>query len=159
MKHARAIGAITIVCSIALSACGDGGSDATGAATALPEVIDITMTDNAYSVPSLSAKVGDEVTYRFTNDGSVEHEAVIGTNAQQDDHEAEMNPAGGSGSSSGMANMGDTAGMDEGVASVAVAPGETKELSYRFSTAGNLVIGCHVPGHYAGGMRATVAVS
>lgn len=159
MQHVRATGAITIVLAIALSACGDGGSDATGVPTKVADVVDITMTDNAYSLKALSAKVGDEVTYRFTNEGSVEHEAIIGTSAQQDDHETEMTPTDGSGQSGGMGDMAGMEGMDEGVASIVVPPGESKELTYRSTTAGDLIIGCHVPGHYAGGMRASLSVS
>ena len=37
-------------------------------------------------------------------------------------------------------------------------PGESKGLEHTFATAGSVLIGCHEPGHYAGGMVATVAV-
>lgn len=38
-------------------------------------------------------------------------------------------------------------------------PGETKELMHRFETAGASLAGCHVAGHYAGGMKATITVT
>lgn len=42
---------------------------------------------------------------------------------------------------------------------VEVRPGETGELTVTFDKPGDVVIGCHQPGHYEAGMRATVAVS
>jgi uncharacterized cupredoxin-like copper-binding protein len=42
---------------------------------------------------------------------------------------------------------------------IAVRPGETKELTYTFAQAGGTLAGCHVAGHYAGGMKAAITVS
>ena len=42
---------------------------------------------------------------------------------------------------------------------VVVQPGKTGELAYRFERSGMTVIGCHQPGHYEAGMRATVNVT
>jgi uncharacterized cupredoxin-like copper-binding protein len=46
--------------------------------------------------------------------------------------------------------------MDENA--VAVGPGETAELTYTFHEAGELIMGCHVAGHYLAGMRGTIIV-
>ena len=35
---------------------------------------------------------------------------------------------------------------------IAVRPGETKELIYTFAQPGETFAGCHVVGHYGGGM-------
>ena len=42
---------------------------------------------------------------------------------------------------------------------VAVAPAETKELTFTFAEPGATLAGCHVAGHYAGGMRADITVT
>ena len=42
---------------------------------------------------------------------------------------------------------------------MSLAPGETKELTWRFSEAGEVLFACHVDGHYDGGMVGTVSVS
>ena len=42
--------------------------------------------------------------------------------------------------------------------SVIVQPGETEELKFTFSTAGEWLAGCHLPGHYPAGMVATINV-
>jgi uncharacterized cupredoxin-like copper-binding protein len=40
-----------------------------------------------------------------------------------------------------------------------VKPGETKELTNTFAEAGKTLAGCHVAGHYGGGMKATISVT
>lgn len=37
-------------------------------------------------------------------------------------------------------------------------PGETKELTHTFAQAGETLAGCHVAGHYSGGMKAAITV-
>ena len=41
---------------------------------------------------------------------------------------------------------------------IGLRPGETKELTYTFAEAGMTLAGCHVPGHYDGGMKAQITV-
>ena len=43
-------------------------------------------------------------------------------------------------------------------AGISVMPGETKELTHTFDAAGQTLAGCHVAGHYGGGMKATITV-
>ena len=146
------LGGLSLLAVLVLTSCGDGGSDDVGAPVATPRVVEITMTDNAYSLTNLRARSGQEVTFCFRNAGSVAHEAVVGTPAQQVRHEKEMNGAGGD-SMDAMADMG--ADPD----AIAVQPGRTGEVTYQFSGSGTVVIGCHVPGHYQNGMRATITVT
>jgi uncharacterized cupredoxin-like copper-binding protein len=40
-----------------------------------------------------------------------------------------------------------------------VPAGETVTTTYTFAEPGPLIIGCHLPGHYAYGMRADVRVA
>ena len=42
---------------------------------------------------------------------------------------------------------------------IEVASGETKELTWTFTQAGDLLFGCHEPAHYAGGMVGTIHVT
>ncbi len=48
---------------------------------------------------------------------------------------------------------------DLGVYAVDVPPGQTVTLVYTFDQPGTLLYGCHVPGHYAAGMRGTITVT
>lgn len=106
--------------------------------------VDIVMKDIAFTPTTLSVKQGDTVKFRFANTGAVLHEAVIGNVDVQAQAEMAMQHGGHQGMN--MANV------------IEVKPGATGELTVTFDKAGDVVIGCHQPGHYAGGMRATVTV-
>ena len=103
------------------------------------------MTDALRFEPaSMTVPAGQPVTFVVTNTGSIEHEFVLGDEADQAAHEQEM-------VESGMAH-------DEAMA-IGVKPGTTKELTVTFDEAGSILVGCHFPGHYAGGMQASVIVT
>lgn len=42
---------------------------------------------------------------------------------------------------------------------ISLKPGETKELTYTFNETGQTFAGCHVAGHYTGGMKAAITVT
>jgi uncharacterized cupredoxin-like copper-binding protein len=98
---------------------------------------------------ALEVREGETVAFVVTNTGAAPHELVIGDEAVQAEHEAETAAAGGA--------------MDHGhdgpPYAVAVAPGETATLVYTFDAPGTLLYGCHVPGHYAAGMKGTITVT
>lgn len=102
-----------------------------------------------YEPSSIEVSAGEVVTFRIHNVGEATHEFVLGDEAQQQTHEAEMRA---------MASEGDMMMHDEPNA-VSVQPGGTKELTWRFTTPGELEYGCHEPGHYAAGMRGDLTVT
>jgi uncharacterized cupredoxin-like copper-binding protein len=160
MKNPRALGALAVLLAAAAVACGEGEPADLGSSTT--DAVDITMTDNAFSREALTMSVGEEVTFRFRNDGSVVHEALIGPADVQAAHAVEMDdaPAG-----HGDGHDGDRPdameGMDHGGGEgtvLSLDPGETGEVTYTFDEPGEVEIGCHEPGHYEDGMRATITV-
>lgn len=92
----------------------------------------------------MTVKAGQPVTFKVTDTGAVDHEFYIGDETAQAAEEQKMQ--------SGEMVM-DT---PEGIS---LKPGETNELTYTFSKAGQTLAGCHVAGHYAGGMKATITVT
>ena len=62
------------------------------------------MQDIAFAPETLTVRAGEPVTFAFENVGKVDHEAIIGDESVQDDHEREMSGQdeghGGSGHSS-----------------------------------------------------------
>ncbi len=107
--------------------------------------IEVRLTDALKMEPAeLAVPAGVPVTFVVTNVGSVDHEFYLGDEAAQAEHEQEMQEMGGM-------------GHDEEMG-IGVKPGETKELTVTFSEAGSIVAGCHVAGHYAGGMKARVEI-
>lgn len=144
MKMRQAATAL-LVFSVPLAACASDDAGSSGAGKS--ETITMKMTDNAFEPENVTVFAGEEITFEFVNDGSVVHEALIGDEQDQEDHEAEME------------SMGDES-MDMGDEDkVQVEPGETGELTMTFDEPGTVLIGCHQPGHYASGMKATVTVT
>jgi uncharacterized cupredoxin-like copper-binding protein len=148
MQTPRALTALTALVIVAtpLAACSSGNNNSQ--ATKGDRTVTVTMTDNAYTPKNISAKAGESVTFRFVNDGQMTHEAYIGSEKDQEDHAAEMMGSDG-GHSMGMSG--------DGV--VTVKPGEDATLTEEFTEAGTMVIGCHQPGHWESGMKATVTIS
>jgi uncharacterized cupredoxin-like copper-binding protein len=115
------------------------------AASPAAQRIEVKLTDALMMEPAeMTVKAGQPVTFVVTNTGAIQHEFYVGDAAAQDAHEQEM-------MSGGMA-------MDEPDGLV-LKPGETKELTHTFATAGASMAGCHEPGHYAGGMKAAITVA
>ncbi len=108
--------------------------------------IEVTMTDDLrYDPAAISVTAGETVRFVVHNEGAAVHEFLIGTEEEQAAFEAEMSDGHGDG-------HGDEAG-------VSVAPGAAGEFTYTFDEPGELLIGCHEPGHYDGGMVAVVTVA
>ena len=91
----------------------------------------------------ISVPAGVPVTFVVTNAGAIEHEFFIGDEAAQSKHESEMQMA----------------GMHEDPNGITLKAGETKELTHVFVGGGSNIAGCHVVGHYGGGMKATITVA
>ncbi|HEX2179380.1 MAG TPA: plastocyanin/azurin family copper-binding protein, partial [Actinomycetota bacterium] len=76
-----------------------------------------------------------------TNDDPIDHEFILGDQAVQDRHES-----------------GTEAHHGAIPTEVSVPAGETVETTVRFDQQETLILGCHLPGHYAYGMKARVVV-
>lgn len=132
-----------VVALVLLGACGsDDGS--TGAGSSADRTIDVEMRDIAYSPTSVDVRVGETVRFNFKNTGQVTHDAFIGDAPAQDAHERQM-------------REGHDHGGDPNA--VSVEPGKSRSLTHTFDKAGQVLIGCHEPGHYIGGMKITVNVA
>lgn len=167
-KRIRRATPIVAVAAILLSACGGTTATTTAATTATTMMMEEEHTEFAFGEPAepseasrtveilagddlrfnpsaLTVAAGETVTFRIVNNGQLPHDFTLGDQATQDEHEAEM---------------AETAGMtmpDEANA-IVVAAGETRELTWRFAEPGTILMGCHVPGHYAAGMKGEITV-
>jgi uncharacterized cupredoxin-like copper-binding protein len=149
--------ALLSVAALLVAACSsDSGSTAapSSAASAPPAAasasaeatrIEVQLTDALKMEPAeMAVPAGVPVTFVVTNAGSIDHEFYLGDEAAQAEHEQEMQEMGGM-------------GHDEEMG-IGVKPGETKELTVTFPEAASILAGCHVAGHYAGGMKASVEI-
>ena len=148
----REIVVLLVALSGSLAACSSAGASpappasatAATASTGAAREVAVRMTDALRFEPaSFEVKAGETVRFVLTNAGKVRHEFFVGSEADQRDHEAEMR-------SMGMAH-------DE-PNGISVEPGQIKTLEITFAATGDLLAGCHEPGHYDGGMKATIAV-
>jgi uncharacterized cupredoxin-like copper-binding protein len=136
--------ALLVILAVASLACAGGGT--TSPPPASEQRIDVALTDALTIEPAeMSVSAGQPVIFVVTNTGAAVHEFYVGDEAAQAEHEREM------------ADMG---GMPHDEPNgIAVQPGETKELTMAFDAPGELLAGCHLPGHYPAGMRATITVT
>lgn len=149
----RHLALLLVPAVLLVAACSSGGGAAAGTsastapiATGTASRVEVTLTDALRIEPSsMAVPAGVPITFVVTNSGAIEHEFYLGDEAAQAEHEKEMAAMGGM-----------THDEPEGIA---VKPGETKEMTYTFANAGDTLAGCHVAGHYGGGMRATITVT
>jgi uncharacterized cupredoxin-like copper-binding protein len=107
----------------------------------------ITVDDHLRFAPeSLTTRAGETVAFKVSNTGTEAHEFVIGDESVQQVHEQRMARG------AGMVMADDVA------YAIAVPAGQSATLVYTFANPGSLIYGCHVLGHYAAGMRGTIAV-
>lgn len=97
-----------------------------------------------YDPPEITVRPGETIRFEVKNDGKLRHEFTIGDATEQRAH-SEM-----------MKRDPDMVHNDPNT--ITVEPGVAKTLVWQFGEAGELEIGCHVPGHYEAGMLARVRV-
>lgn len=138
---------VTAATALVTAACGSSASTASmGQASPAPDrTVTITANDQLHFDPAvLSVRQGETVTFLVTNVGSVAHEFLIGDAAMQAQHESEM------------ANGGMSMGMTD---AVDLPAGKSVTFVRTFGDPGVLLYGCHIPGHYAAGMKGTITVT
>lgn len=112
-------------------------------------IVEITANDDfSFDPDEITVSVGEVITFRVVNSGALIHDFTLGDEATQEEHEEEM---------AEMAESGEMMTHDEPNA-MTIDPAETNELTWHFTEAGSVLIGCHQVGHYDSGMRATITV-
>jgi uncharacterized cupredoxin-like copper-binding protein len=138
---------MAVVVAGSLCACG-GSSGRRSASGGAERVVDVIMRDIAYAPTDVTVKAGETVIFVFDNTGKSVHDAYLGDEAAQAQHEREMSAGG----------MGGMNGMHDDGSGTTVQPGQTASLKHTFTKTGSTIIGCHEPGHYQAGMKLTVTV-
>lgn len=130
-----------------LVVAGASGLDTGGhSAAAEARTVEVSMTDELRFEPeTITVAPGETVRFVVTNNGQSVHEFLIGDETAQAEFASEMS--------------GDE--MDhETTAGVSVDPGQTETFEYTFGDTDEVILaGCHEPGHYEGGMVATISVT
>lgn len=107
--------------------------------------VTIEMDDSMRYRPSvIHAKRGEALRIVGINHGRLAHEIVLGTREELEAHRLHMREH------PGMVH--DDPNMME------VPPGATREMGWRFTSAGDFLYGCLMPGHYEAGMVGKIVV-
>ena len=135
---------VLLVSALAMLVVGCSGGSSSGSG-AEARTATATLNDDMSVVLSESEfTAGETVVFEVTNAGAVRHELFLGDAEAQQEHAEEM------------AEM-DGMSHDE-PGGVSVEPGATETLEYTFEQAGEILAGCHEPGHYEAGMVTAITV-
>lgn len=121
----------TLVAAALLGACAPAGE----------RTVDVTIGHSRFLPATLDFSPGTTVRFVLRNTDPIDHEFIVGDRDVQARHETGTEPHHG-------AIPGE----------VSVPAGSEASTTYTFSEAGTIFIGCHLPGHYAYGMRGSVRV-
>ena len=156
---------LAFVAALLVAGCADEGARSGGVDVRL---IEITMDEMSFDPTDITVTAGETVTFRITNEGTVRHEAVFGTQEMQDAalaRMAEMEAEGAVPTAGGRAvpvvrRAALRAHPGMGLPNViSLEAGETGDITFRFDEPAEWLIQCHEPGHLEGGMAGTLTIA
>jgi uncharacterized cupredoxin-like copper-binding protein len=112
-----------------------------GSSGSTERTVEITIRHSRFLPANLEVAPGTTVTFILRNTDPIDHEFILGDEHVQGRHETGTETHHG-------AKPGE----------ISVLAGGEASTSYTFSEPGTVLIGCHLPGHYAYGMRGSVRV-
>lgn len=114
-------------------------------ASGIPRRVEVEMAEFAFQPASIDVKAGETIAFVFTNRGKLPHDAFLGAEDEQAEHEKAM-----------QAMTGESHAGHEG--GITVQPNQTGAIRRTFTEPGTTFIGCHQAGHYDAGMKLTITV-
>ena len=105
------------------------------------QTVEVRIHHSRFVPERIDVEAGSRVRFVIVNEDPIAHEFILGDEEVQDRHETGTEP-----------HHGAVPGE------VSVAAGSRAETAYEFSRSGTLIFGCHLPGHYAYGMKGEVRV-
>jgi uncharacterized cupredoxin-like copper-binding protein len=137
MRLRAAATAVALTLLVGASAASRGA-----AARATDGTVRITIRYSTFDPGALAVEPGETVRFVIVNTDPIDHEFILGDERVQRIHED-----------------GTEAHHDPRPGEVSVPAGETVVTTSTFPTTGSLLFGCHLPGHYAFGMRGIVTIA
>jgi uncharacterized cupredoxin-like copper-binding protein len=138
----RAAGVGTLLVSLLLAGAGAAtGAGWLGSDTTPPEAhtVHIRIHFSRFDPSDIVIEPGQTIRFVVENTDPIDHEFIVGDEHVQDAHEA-----------------GTEAHHPPRPGEISIAPGDTVMTTVTFPSHGDLLFGCHLPGHYAYGMRGVI---
>jgi uncharacterized cupredoxin-like copper-binding protein len=104
--------------------------------------VEITIHYSHFEPSKLEFAPGTTVRFVVYNTDPIDHEFILGDAKVQEVHE-----------------LGTEAHHQPRPGEMSIPAGTTRTTTYTFVQSGSLIFGCHLPGHYAFGMRGSVTVA
>lgn len=104
--------------------------------------VEVTIHYSRFTPSTLWFDPGTTVRFEIRNTDPIDHEFILGDEEVQAVHE-----------------RGTEAHHGARPGEISIPAGTTRSTTYTFAERGALIFGCHLPGHYAFGMRGTVTVA
>ena len=114
----------------------------TGCTAGDERTIEVTMRHSRFQPAIIDAAPGETVRFVIRNLDPIDHEFILGDDEVQRRHETGNEP-----------HHGTIPGE------VSVPAGETRTTTFTFASPAEVPYGCHLPGHWAYGMRGAVRVA
>lgn len=115
-----------------------------------PRVVEMTVTADArFSPDRIEVRAGETIRFVLTNPTASDHGMFIGSEVEQDEHH----------NAHGRVTVESQAAVPHFGYGIPLPAYGRGEMEYHFAQAGEILIGCHLPGHYEAGHVATVVVS
>jgi uncharacterized cupredoxin-like copper-binding protein len=140
----QAAGFVALLVSLLLAGAGVAtaagwlGSDTPPTRT---RTMHITIHFSRFDPSDIEVQPGQTIRFVVENTDPIDHEFIVGDEQVQQAHEA-----------------GTEAHHPPRPGEISIAPGETVITTVTFPLTGSLLFGCHLPGHYAYGMRGTITM-
>jgi uncharacterized cupredoxin-like copper-binding protein len=135
----RTLASLLAIAALALSACGNGDQASTE--------LSVTTTEFQFSPQTWTVPAGEEISIDITNNGTVVHEWVL------------LKPGVAITSEDDLPDTEEELLADFVYVEDEVDPGTTKTLTFTAPAAGTYQVICAIPGHFGGGMEATLTVT
>ena len=141
----RAAGVGALLVSLLLAGAGMAtaagwlGSDTTTLAT---RTVHIRIHFSRFDPSDIDIEPGQTIRFVVENTDPIDHEFIVGDEQVQDAHES-----------------GTEAHHAPRPGEISIPPGETVVTTVAFPSHGSLLFGCHLPGHYAYGMRGVITIA
>lgn len=132
--------ALLALAAVGATACGTASADS-GSSDPVLRTVNVTIHYSHFDPSSFSFPPGTTVRFVVRNTDPIDHEFIVGAQAVQDAHES-----------------GTEVYHPPRPGEMTVPAGTIRTTIVTFARSGSIIFGCHLPGHYAYGMRGVIRI-